>query len=688
MKTAYITVEEQRPKRPKGYPVRLYFDDGQSDWMQKKRALAAAVIPADMQLANPPEDPVMKSPLAGDKLREIFLVQKGSSPRFEVIGSYLYQLLFQGKVREVWETLRAQYPNEAGQAEGLRTFIDIAPQTLRLLPWELMFDDAAYLFLDPAHPFVRGPANLTLQCAPCYWPVHVLVVVGAADDDPVIKVTSELFDIEDALIKFGRPVDLEVLTRPTNEELADKLQKFQPHVFHFIGHGQKASLRDTPVLVFESNGTNNRWEWGDKKITRDLRANWVPRFAFLNACRSSDAAKDVERVMGIGDAFANAGVAAVLGMQADVQNGAATRFAGNFYGELAKDTPLDVALTKARNAVSRIDNDGLERRDWALATLALAVPPELVLPMRPTVTPAFRNAIDARFSKYSDFVDRVATRRTLWSGLEPQPNANQIKNLLIIKGAEEVGKTWLVHWSLKNCAWRERKIAYVSLKKALPGEVVTEQGARDFLQVLHLIAGNAGDPDALRSHHPAAFVEFDQTVAQLRNHLPQPAQPAALAPGMGLPGVFDHSEIETIFGAFKTALQIAAHDQPLIVAIDDLSVRKDHFKNYLIPNLFKPVAVSGEEALKNIRMILVTTDTLYDDPDVGMNELTGVALTIPLGMLDKKDVEYFSRELCILRGLPRAKADKIVSILVEVQSPTLRPGSVRLMIDSWLSMNP
>jgi CHAT domain len=678
MKTAYITIEE-RAKRQTGYPVRLYFADGQPDWTQKKRALASAVMPADLSLVNPPEDPVTGQPLEGAKLQEVFLKQSGGSPRFEAIGEYLYRLLFQGKVKDRWEALRDQFAKEdPGRSEGLRTLLNIAPPALRLLPWELMYDAGSYLFLDPDHPFIRGSVSVSPPCEPCYWPLHILVVIGSADDDVQVEAKRELSDIEDAIIRFGRPVDLEVLKRPTNDELADKLQTFKPHVFHFIGHGMKASKRDAPVLVFESNGTNPRWEWGDQKITRDLRGKWVPRFAFINACRSSDTPKDVARVLGISEAFAAAGVPAVLGMQADVQGSAAARFPAKLYEALSRDIPLDVALAQARIDVSRMVNDGLERRDWALATLSLTVPPEQVLPMRPPVTPVFRNTINARFSDYTDFVDRVEPRRKLWSGIEPQPDAPDTKNLLIIKGAEEVGKTWLVQWALKSCAWRERKIAYVSLKRPLPGE--TQDQTKDFLQVLHLISGTKHEPDSIRSLSPNAFAEFDQLLAQL-------AQPQPIAAAVGQPAMLDHSEIENIFGAFKIALQKAAGAQPLVIALDDLKVRKDHFKNYLMPNLFKPVAIGREEALKNIRMILVVTDTVYDDPDFGLSELAGVSLTVPLGLLNKLDLEYFSRELCILRGLPREKADKLISLLADAQAPTFKPGAVRQFINGWLSIN-
>lgn len=688
MKTVVIRVEELSAAS-KGYPVSLHFDDGKARWLEVDRALATSVIPEDLAITNPPLDPADDvTPLDGQTLREMFLAQKDGSERFQVIGEYLYRLLFQDKVKTSWDALGHDYPGERpDESEGRRTILDIKPQKLRLLPWELMSSDSSPLplFVNALNPMVRGSLNLAAP-AVCYmWPIHVLIVVGseaiAPGEEDEIKAEEEVSTIEDALIKFGRPVEWEVLRRPTNQQLKDRLKTFQPHIFHFIGHGRKALGGRVPVLAFEEGENGPAWEWTARKIGIDLNQVWVPRFAFINACRSSDG-EESEKVWAITDAFISAGVPAVVGMQADIQGEAAASFPGQLYEALARNTPLDEALAAARSDVMNVTKDGLERRDWALATFFLSVLPSQVLPMQPQVTTQFKLGIEAQFSRISEFVDRVGPRRTLWYGVEPLMKTEVAKNLLMVKGAELAGKTWLVYWCLKICAWRERNIMYVSLQS---------QTTKDFLQVLRQIRDVcvSGQPIG-RPVDPSAFYEFNRVV----NHVLDPAEPAPGSVGPGVQAVdkdlplrdIDDDSIKSILSAFRAALGKAAGNQPLVIALDDLKIREDHFIKYLVPFLIEKIAAGQEDAIKNIRMILVARPTDYDTV-YNLGDLENLAVTVRLDLLSKSEQTYFSRELCILNGYSREEANSFSSFVGTFDNTTASPEDVRTLFTAFKRMN-
>lgn len=689
MKTLLIKVEDAAASA-KEYPVSLYLDDGTPNWLDPARALANAAISKDLKIKNPPLDPVEEKPLRGLQLRAIFLEQSDSSERFQAIGEYLYELLFQGQVRTHWDKLRNDYPGERGNFEGRRTILDIAPKKLRMLPWELMnFNSPIPLFADMLNPFVRGSLNLKNGGNRYLWPLHVLIVVGSKavplGEIDEIRAEEEVSTIEDALITFGRPVEWEVLRRPTNADLRLKLQTFEPHIFHFIGHGRQALAGKAAVLAFEGNEIQKTppWEWTASKIGMDLNQVWVPRLAFINACRSSSE-EESEKVWGITEAFLGAGVPAVIGMQADIQGDAAASFPGRLYEALARDKPLDEALAEARSVVMNLSPDGLERRDWALATFFLSVLPHQVLPMQPPVTNEFKMGIEAQFSHISDFVDRVIPRRTLWDGVEPTSKNPSGKNLLMIKGAKLAGKTWLVYWCLKICAWRERNIMYVSLW--------SKDDARDFLQVLRLIrkACLSGEPIG-RAVDPGAFYEFNKVVNYALD--PTEPQPDSIPKGTpiedkGLPAKgIDDDMIKLIITAFKVALQQAANNEPLVIALDDLVIREDHFKDYLVPYLIKPIAVGQEKALKKIRMILVATTEEYDT-DFQLGDLENLSVTVRLDHLSKEEQCYFSRELCVLKGLSRKKTEEFSRIFADGTSPTLPPDTIRQMFKMFQQVNP
>jgi hypothetical protein len=61
MKTLLIKMNDLSPDAAGAmvYPVQLFFDDGQSDWL--KRPVATINIPKDLSIPNPPLDPLTGS---------------------------------------------------------------------------------------------------------------------------------------------------------------------------------------------------------------------------------------------------------------------------------------------------------------------------------------------------------------------------------------------------------------------------------------------------------------------------------------------------------------------------------------------------------------------------------------------------------------------------------------------------
>jgi hypothetical protein len=128
MKTLLIKMNDLSPDAAGAmvYPVQLFFDDGQADWL--KRPVATINIPKDLSIPNPPLDPLTGKPIDGREIRNAFLSQKGKSPQFVEWGRYLHQLLFQDPLAQEWNRLHLLYPQERGGPIG-RTTYDPGHQT-------------------------------------------------------------------------------------------------------------------------------------------------------------------------------------------------------------------------------------------------------------------------------------------------------------------------------------------------------------------------------------------------------------------------------------------------------------------------------------------------------------------------------------------------------------------------------
>lgn len=664
MKTLVIKMNDLSPDAAGAmvYPVQLFFDDGKAGWLE--RPLATINIPQDLSIPDPPLDPIKKVPIDGQKIHDEFLKLLGSSPLLIEWGRYLYQLLFQGDLAQEWNRLRGLYAKEAwNQSEGLRTILDIKPDTLRWLPWELIFQTPPPLFFDAANPFSRGSIKEEGLAAKTFmWPIHALIVVGSKKGDSDVMAEKEIDAIQRAFIKSPQPIDWHVCCRPTKAELIDLITDFKPQIFHFIGHGKKINEELSLELTDKNGGpTTDQWTVGDVSI--DIKQGWQPRFAFINACRSSAAAGKAatqENSWDIARAFSEAGVPAVVGMQADIHGEAAAEFAGKFYESMLNGQPTDQAVAKARAAVKNLPAFKLTRRDWALATLYLQQLPEQILVMEPVIDEITQNKFksDSRLKEIHDFVGRRTQRRKLWHGVdEIEEYTDEFSSACIVVGNEQMGKTALVQASMKICALRNRNICYVD---------IGYQSTKEIVEVLKII--REGDPKSSEIFCAPLPVEPFADFDNKHRALLYGPDPYAASKSLAA----DNNLCEQFFKAYNAALVTIAANEPLIIVLDHLSVEWQKFNSILVQKLLLPIA---QNQLANCRLVLVCTATEFDK--LLPKELRDAARRVDVAAWPPDKYVPLVRQICVYNDIPLNDDQKDV---IESYSKTVKSewGPVRL----------
>ena len=191
-----------------------------------------------------------------------------------------------------------------------------------------------------------------------------------------------------------------MLSRPSHPDIKAKLDSYQPHVLHFIGHGSFDEGRQKHCVVIEH--VESTWNWTtdeigeDLDISRRIRRGW----SSWNSCRSA-----AERVstLNLQATFSGRGVPVVIAMQADVRGDKAAGFAKAFYkhaliGAEAAE-PLPTVIEAVR--VGRDTLGSLQDIDWGLPTLTYGqdVPIEFALRTRPAWPD------DANFRRCREFDD-------------------------------------------------------------------------------------------------------------------------------------------------------------------------------------------------------------------------------------------------------------------------------------------
>jgi CHAT domain-containing protein len=235
---------------------------------------------------------------------------------------------------------------------GLRLRLQIDPPDLRRLPWEAMYRDPVGFLALRDLSIARYIAVGTQLSKPVVTqlPLKILIASASPSELPKLNLAAERDNLTQALADEAAKgwVQLDFLEHAQRQNLRDKLLAFRPHVFHFSGHGQFKD--DKASLAFEDS-------YGDTDpIPPDAAAllfGGLPelRLIVLNACETA-IDSTARPLTGIAPKLLQqAGIPAVVAMQAPILDRAAIAFSRAFYNQLAEGQTIDTALREARLSI-------------------------------------------------------------------------------------------------------------------------------------------------------------------------------------------------------------------------------------------------------------------------------------------------------------------------------------------------
>ena len=537
MKTALIHITDAPGG---GYEARL-----DPDW--DERGHPEANMPRVSFTAGP------EPPPGFDDWMSFLLETEGASDVFLEFGNALHDLVIAGDIRRELDRI----------APPLRLLLKVEAETLDVLPWEFMRERGMPRLTDPSRPVARITADYDadLDLPRMCWPLKVLLVVGSKATD--IQVEQEIGYVSDGFRKVCGLVDLKVLRLPDRRRVQNVCLDMQPHVFHFVGHGDFDDGFGGYLRLEQEDGPDVEWTRGG--IRDDLTDGGI-RLAVLNACQLGNPSAH-RGTRSAAEGLAALRVPAVIAMQGPIRGDAAAAFARGLYGALSTGAPLDRAVAEARREITRVVAEN--QRDYALPALTLRAPPERILDLAHG-DPGTRLSSEP-LAEVLAFVDRVSKRRLLWERLQAdQPPGPRI---FTVTGPPKTGKGSLVRWCLGVALVRDHPVMLVDLPE---GHYMDSTG---FLTTL-VNAPTAGDDGRIRTalQNFGADLEAGQ---QGRTIGQQPFQ---------------------LYEKLGRALSEAAAGQTLIIGIDGLAgLELGHWATQAVPGFVKSVA-NGQ--LANIRLIV------------------------------------------------------------------------------------
>ena len=288
--------------------------------------------------------------------------------RLMKFGRSFYGSIFSAEVEKYF---RECLKNATDKARGLRIELIIDPLYLRRLPWELMHDGKDFLALSTATPIVRTVSQAEMREFPAVsFPLGILFVAASpvGPGSPVdvggeirllCRGVSEAVEASRVLLKcYGA-------RKIKSQDFLDDIRSGKFHVLHVSSHGAFVEAIDKGLLQLEDE------EGKAIPVSVDTLGAWIKdskiQMVYLNACQTAVGSVRTP-LADLSHVFLDRGVGAVVAMQFTVPDQSAITFCETFYSQLAKQEPLEWALSEARKRT--VDPTvGLEKIDWAIPTL-------------------------------------------------------------------------------------------------------------------------------------------------------------------------------------------------------------------------------------------------------------------------------------------------------------------------------
>lgn len=241
------------------------------------------------------------------------------------------------------------------------------PDTLSGLPWELLYDpqfSGERGFLAHRRPLMRLSASATVV-PPIEPPLRVLLLISSPPnlgEDSRVDVESERAAVEQAVHKMreGGFLHLVVEDIVTPKRVERLLDRFKPHIVHYIGHGQYDQTNGGMLLWEDYQG--NALHLSTSRIASLLRSRNL-HAVVLRGCETARGNARAE-VRGLAGTLAQEGLPAILAQQANLTYESSQLASQAWYKALTTGQSMAFALLAVRQALIEAD-----RPDWAVPIL-------------------------------------------------------------------------------------------------------------------------------------------------------------------------------------------------------------------------------------------------------------------------------------------------------------------------------
>jgi hypothetical protein len=305
------------------------------------------------------------------------------SSQTRLLGEILFDVLLDDGLRPDFVSFYHQVVQQEEQL--LRVELDIDEQgmpELAALPWEFL---CVPIRANLGTIWVGTVPDLVFSRRRSQWipaqpiqleqneKLRIALVVSAPPGLRPVEYKPVQEALEKLASKQANRVELLPIVESANPEAIDTILSKEPHIFHFIGHGQLENENNQEIgqiaLVDPDFGEAM---WVDADYFSELFNQHRPGIIMLQACEGATLSTS-QAFAGLASRVVQQNIPVVVAMQYEVSNATASRFARRFYQQLAEDDPVDIAAQYGRRAIA-LGPTQYRKRDFATPVIFMRVP--------------------------------------------------------------------------------------------------------------------------------------------------------------------------------------------------------------------------------------------------------------------------------------------------------------------------
>ncbi len=296
--------------------------------------------------------------------------QAADLPTLKDIGERVLDCLFDLKNSSEGPKIMGALEDRIADNEGVELEFDLS-QTAELsgIPWESLYlrSRDRFLAIGTSSNIVRK-LDAQAELPPAIeLPIRILVVAANPKED--LETDVELGNIQRRIEELvaGGDTEFEIASLPdaTRDDFRRKVNEWQPHIIHYIGHSSFDGAEGSLYFESEEEGKSDRVS---AEVLRNMLLNRRPWLVVLNSCQSGATSRDAPMAGMAQNLLQRLNIPFVVAMQQPVSDEAAINFSQDFYTALTSGETVASAVTIGRCAIA---NDADELTQCELITPVL-----------------------------------------------------------------------------------------------------------------------------------------------------------------------------------------------------------------------------------------------------------------------------------------------------------------------------